>query len=947
MHNFENMPTPTPQTKRLGVDLNVDMDFNKAKSRDDIGSIGSLSPPQTPPSPQQMSSRDHNIPSSNNRALNPRNETRQTFLDDITPVDPSSKENDPDSLRGNRDSHDLSLSPRAVTRDSLVDHMLLSLDQFSFGQEDFGLRNPTLDEDRSYSAYGDDDPYQSIQNFAARSGRGHAYSYSSDYDAADDSSRYSDQPPSRSRRSNSSSNFQTGLSRINSIRNDMRGPTIPPRGLYSRAKGSSHGSKASSANSFDLGYAQVTGSHRWAHNLGRRSSSFDYGSDRQTAAQARQMSITIPPHSSYDYDAAPTPTVPGGPRRPRPASPILVSRPDASGDPPMEKLERKRSAKSSKSAYKGRGHTAPGRADYGLNDRSRELPPMPAFIKDAAPPPSVAYSKLEKNAQAVAQPPKEKPGFFRRVFGSSKNNSAVVPDLPHSYGSTMVTETADHPASKTHHIGNQVKSHHAAPSRDITPASKEHPHVLTKKPSSFFRRRKKSVSEADLLPVPAMPTIKLQPKDDLRQDIRPDLRPDITSEISPVSSLRQVMNPYLHSPGRPPIEAHQPTATLDHHVNDNGDDSEGYVGGFSPKYEPNKNATIRTIKPSSSHAPETRKATYSLIPQPRRSMSANFANPTGLDGQAKEDRDTSLQDSSDRSIKNDRDTNSRLTATKDVPGNTLLPSPISPGPSASVMRDMALVAEYERIHSKRSPTSSTFPAKIEPPLESPQSTADSKASQERATSSGKEEDWILLRSSSRNSNVLPEKENRIWLEPSSSEEDLPSLNTLKPRHSHSISASASTDTVYKSATSLPIVQVEGQEEGPPSSPPAEVIERALGIPSPEKIDMTPTEDDRIRAQKVFDGNEDFIQKEKAAAWMGDEDPVRSRTLIAYMELYNFTNLNILASLRVICGRLVLKGESQQVDRILDAFSKRWCQSNPNHGFKSTGKHHFDCCLSLY
>ncbi|KAM3081245.1 hypothetical protein ACMFMF_003159 [Clarireedia jacksonii] len=937
------MPTPTPQTKRLGVDLNIDLDFNKAKTRESIGSIGSISPPQTPPSAQQMSSRDHNIPSSSNGALNSRNETRQTFLDDITPVDPSNKENDPDGLRGNRDSHDLSLSPRQVTRDSLVDHMLLSLDQFSFGQDAFGLRNPTLDEDRSYSTFGDDDPYPSIQNFAARS-RGHTYSCSSDYDAADDSSRYSDQPGSR--RSNSSSTFQTGLARINSIRNDMRGPIIPPRGLHSRAKGSSHGSKASSANSFDLGYAQITGSHRWAHNLGRRSSSFDYGSDRQTAAHAnmgRQMSITIPSHNPYDYDAAPTPTVPGGPRRTRPTSPMLVSRSDASADPPMEKLERKRSAKSSKSAYKGRGFVAPGRNEYGLNDRNRELPPMPAFIKDPAPAPSVSYSKMEKNAQSAAQPPKEKTGFFRRVFGSSKNNSSMVPDMPHSHVSTTAAETADRSANKTpHHSGNQTKSHSAASSRDITPASREQPHVLTKKPSSFFRRRKKSVSESDVLPVPAMPTIKLQPKDDLRQDIRSGLRPDIRSEASPVSSLRQVMNPYLHSSGRPPIGAHEPTATLDRQVNDDvGDSRAGYVRGFSPEYEPNKNATIRPIKPSSSHAHETRKATYSLIPQPRRSMSANFANPTGLDGQAKEDRDTYLQDSGDKSTKNDRDANSRLTATKDLPGNTLLPSPVSPGPTPSVMRDMALVAEYERIHSKRSPTSSNFPAKIETPLESPQSTADSKTSQEQATSSAKEEDWVLL-NSSRNSSVPPERENRIWLEPSSSEEDLHSLSMLKPRHSHSIAASGSTDTVYKSATSLPIVQVEGQEEGPPSSPPAEVIEKALSILSPEKIDMTPTEDDRIRAQKVFDGNEDFIQKEKAAAWMGDEDPVRARTLIAYMDLYNFTNLNILASLRVICGRLVLKGESQQVDRILDAFSKRWCQSNPNHGFKATDVVHTIC-----
>lgn len=99
----------------------------------------------------------------------------------------------------------------------------------------------------------------------------------------------------------------------------------------------------------------------------------------------------------------------------------------------------------------------------------------------------------------------------------------------------------------------------------------------------------------------------------------------------------------------------------------------------------------------------------------------------------------------------------------------------------------------------------------------------------------------------------------------------------------------------------------------------------------------PTEDERQKAQKIFDGNEDFIQKDKAAGWMGSEGLVRQRTLRAYLELYDFGNLSILDSLREICARLVLRGETQQVDRILAAFSKRWTDCNPNHGFRSIGK----------
>ncbi|KAL1835274.1 hypothetical protein VTK73DRAFT_5850 [Phialemonium thermophilum] len=76
--------------------------------------------------------------------------------------------------------------------------------------------------------------------------------------------------------------------------------------------------------------------------------------------------------------------------------------------------------------------------------------------------------------------------------------------------------------------------------------------------------------------------------------------------------------------------------------------------------------------------------------------------------------------------------------------------------------------------------------------------------------------------------------------------------------------------------------------------------------------------------------------------MGEEGPVRQRTLRAYMDLYDFTNLSILASLRLVCARLVLRAETQQVDRILVAFASRWCACNPNHGFKSTDIIHTIC-----
>lgn len=122
-------------------------------------------------------------------------------------------------------------------------------------------------------------------------------------------------------------------------------------------------------------------------------------------------------------------------------------------------------------------------------------------------------------------------------------------------------------------------------------------------------------------------------------------------------------------------------------------------------------------------------------------------------------------------------------------------------------------------------------------------------------------------------------------------------------------------------------EVSGTLEGTGSKP----------LDEPEFVVGEPTEDDRRKAQSIYDGSEDFIQKEKAAAWMGEEGVVRQRTLRAFMELYDFQDRSIVDSLRQVCGRLAFRAESQQIDRILVAFSKRWCECNPDHGFKTAGK----------
>jgi hypothetical protein len=142
-------------------------------------------------------------------------------LDDLTPVDKARDDGTRDNPE-EKDLHDLSLSPRHVTRNSVVDNMLLSLDQFS--SRDDGALTP-MPEDiirRSMTTIHTRSTDATFRPSLARY-RGHKYSssYSSDYDpyADDASSRYSSHY-SRGRRSNSSSNFQSALPRIDSARAD-------------------------------------------------------------------------------------------------------------------------------------------------------------------------------------------------------------------------------------------------------------------------------------------------------------------------------------------------------------------------------------------------------------------------------------------------------------------------------------------------------------------------------------------------------------------------------------------------------------------------------------------------------------------------------------------------------------------------------------------------------
>ncbi|KAK8055715.1 hypothetical protein PG993_000942 [Apiospora rasikravindrae] len=864
----------------------------------------------------------------------------ESFLDTLSsPVDmTANKENEPDFMvtadrlrkTNYRDSHDLSLPSRQVTRDSLVTNMLASLDQFSLGQ----IHTPAtpqspFDEPSTYRSMslGGENPARTISCIPQRNpnrthssynNHGHNYTYSSDLEGTDDAGSRISSPYSRGRRtSNSSLGFQPGIGRLNSMResptqqrvNQMTGG----RALHSRGGKTS---KSSSTNSFDGGYAQVIGSQRISHGIGGRSSSFDMGQKPHHpplsptyAPAAAPAPNNIAGNSSWNlefsntlwtedyYEAAPTPTVPGGPRRPTLTNaPTAVSQPSSfpqqqqEHDPERKSVsasDRKMSMRSNKTGTSAGRGAAAASSNYDLPP----LPPLPTTEDmDSAPAPHVGYEKAKEKelgqagANTTAQTNPSRPGFFKRMFGGSSKALASAFDSTSTNSnppnvSPAAVETQSRPSSSRpppqqpqpqQQTQQQQHATSAPPSRDSQQVNASTGQHVVQKKSSFFRRRKRSIAEP-LPPVPQAPAAHMSKSAEHPAQKARQMDPsDYMADPSPVSSLRQVMSPYLKesnsaSPlGLLPPRNKRDSVSPHYNVEDPEDDRRRKSRGFSPDYDPSPKATIRTVKSQSALVTRSRDSVTSG------SSRTPLASPPMPTQRPKLTRDTTFfEDSSDED------------------GNKL---------KARKTRNRRSTSPTEDIYSALRNTENLAPT-------------DGDGSY-RANSSASASPYL--------GGFEEEKERPDSL-------GLP----IQDQASSGRGSAMSRLGQKRSNASLPSVQVDSAESNskPVCSP----------LDEPEVTIGEPTADDRLKAQRIFDGREDFITKDRAASWMGEEGPVRQRTLRAYMELYDFAEKSVLTALREVCSQLVLRAETQQVDRILVCFSTRWCDCNPNHGFKTMGK----------
>jgi Sec7 domain len=840
------------------------------------------SPPRTPHNRRPRGIRPQTGP-----RVNTRSSRRETFLDDVTPVDGVRP------LEGGgdeKDPHDLAFSPKHVTRASVVDNMLMALDQFS---------NPTS------STVASREPPNASLRYNSILGRRRGNTFSSDA-SSDNESRSDESIPAysfqRSQRSNSYSNvhFSRTLHPVPSLYEEEESHTrlrvfdsqrafasSDQRHIWQNKNGRRSG-KSSGSSSVDL--SQALSSSRSGPASHRRSQSFDYGSDRRGFPILEDdQNVSARTYNLADeMEAAPTPIVHAGPRRGH--SPIRHN-PTTTLVPIYDSAStgRKNSIKTSKGqpVRKGRAATT-GTAGANGRDELREthdnpenVPPVPSYALPHPQSPTLPSHKpsLVSSTDLPLQS-KEKPGFFRRVFGSKNTSVTTVPvsDPEHGSSKDVITASPTEESFRSSAIPSKLhKPTLKDPSSTSTALPKE-PQTLSKKSSAFFRRRKKSVCEQMHPPVPlSLQSAKIE-----------------AAEPSPVSSLRQVMDPYLAGPPLPPAK-----------VEHRNESPQGFHTARTSLYQRNDASSGKHEKSQISSDQSEQASSNALILEPKSNPNLRVPSQDNLDRTFLADNSGTDEPSTisrQNTPSGSSDGKPRISPLATPAGSAsegLLPVRF-PFTSTSSSRAGTPSTGSRTPHS---PTSPTLPNFTTPNL-------------------------VVGSKSARPANLRLQQEALNNSRRGSSSKDQGASPV-----GDSLPLSGSEASLYKSAPSTPLDSYhKADETTEPHSP-------SINITASPKTTHIPVnaEEEQEQALKIFENRDDNLNPGEVSAWLGDAGEARERVRMTYMKLFNWTNVDILSALRGLCARIALKGETQQVDRMLDAFSKRWCECNRNHGFKSSGE----------
>lgn len=88
------------------------------------------------------------------------------------------------------------------------------------------------------------------------------------------------------------------------------------------------------------------------------------------------------------------------------------------------------------------------------------------------------------------------------------------------------------------------------------------------------------------------------------------------------------------------------------------------------------------------------------------------------------------------------------------------------------------------------------------------------------------------------------------------------------------------------------------------------------------------------ATKCWEEDPSFLKREKIAEWLGGLGLVNRSARTFYFARFDFSGLRLDMAFRKLCDKLFLRAETQQIDRILAAFSQRYYECNSDSVFGS-------------
>jgi len=341
------------------------------------------------------------------------------------------------------------------------------------------------------------------------------------------------------------------------------------------------------------------------------------------------------------------------------------------------------------------------------------------------------------------------------------------------------------------------------------------PATINKKPS-FFRRRKKSISEASLQPPLPLPV----------QATRDEHQYDQT-EPSPISSLRAVMNPYLRTPAIP--------ASLDLE--------------FEPEPSSPYNATIRTVPATDPGSPPQR-PTYFGESRARRDSETHFTSNSSpnLAKPIRYPKDSKLGKAHSSELTLDTPTTTKKGLKEDRPQtspNSPLSLSLSPTEDSMWLPPLAMRKSVDSMAMEKEKKGGVDAAST--------GKKPSVVAQEKPIATVKDIELQHAqleqkRRESRGSGPL-NVDVSVGTVVETNRLGSPWLATPTPL---STGSSAATPTVT--------LQVEVGDINDAESEPADLSELLGGDEA--------TENEKMFVKKIFDGDEEFVTKARAAAWLG-------------------------------------------------------------------------------